>query len=237
MDWSSAVALVTGANKGIGKETARGLARLGMTVLLGARDAKRGAAAANELRGDGRVSALTLDVTNRTSIAKAASEIQDYYGRLDILINNAGVPAPRVSPSEVDAASMRAVFETNVFGVVEVMHAMLPLLRKSAAARVVNISSLRGSLGDEGAFVGRPSMPYSTSKTTLNAITVHYARELCSIGIKVNAAAPGHVATDFNNFTGTRSPTEGAAVAIKLATLGPDGPTGTFLDDKGRIAW
>ncbi len=185
MDWSSAVALVTGANKGIGKETARGLARLGMTVLLGTRDAKRGAAAAGELQGDGRVLPLTLEVTDKTTIAKAASEIEAHYGRLDILINNAGVPAPRIPASEVDAAAMRSVFETNVFGVVEVTHAMLPLLRKSAAARIVNISSLRGSLGDEGAFVGRPSMPYSTSKTALNVITVHYARELSFIGIKV----------------------------------------------------
>jgi NAD(P)-dependent dehydrogenase (short-subunit alcohol dehydrogenase family) len=237
MDWSLAVALVTGANKGIGKEIARGLARLGMTVLLGARDAKRCAIAADELRDDGRVLPLTLDVTVKSSIAKAASEIGDYYGRLNVLINNAGAPAPRLPPSEVDAAAMRTVFETNVFGVVEVMHAMLPLLKKSAAARVVNISSLRGSLGDEGAFVGQPSMPYSTSKTTLNAITVHYAREFRSSGIKVNAAAPGHVATDFNNFSGSRSPAEGAVIAIKLATLGPDGPTGGFFDDKGRIPW
>jgi NAD(P)-dependent dehydrogenase (short-subunit alcohol dehydrogenase family) len=114
---------------------------------------------------------------------------------------------------------------------------MLPLLRRSPAARIVNVSSLRGSLGDEGAFVGQPSMPYSTSKTALNAITVHYARELSASGIKVNAAAPGHVATDFNNFSGTRTPAEGAAIAIKLATLESGGPTGGVFDDKGRIPW
>ncbi len=237
MDWSSAVALVTGANKGIGKEIARGLARLGMTVLLGARDAERGAAAAADLRDEGAVLPLTLDVTDEASIANAVSEIGKRYGQLDILINNAGVPAPRLPPSQVDAATMRFVFETNVFAVVAVTHAMLPLLRKSPAARIVNMSSLRGSLGDEGAFVGQPSMPYSTSKTGLNAITVHYSRELAPSGIKVNAAAPGHVATDFNNFGGTRTPAEGAAIAIKLATLASDGPSGGLFDDKGRIAW
>ncbi len=237
MDWASAVALVTGANKGIGKEIARGLAQLGMTVLLGARNAERGATAAADLQGDGTVLPLTLDVTDEASITRAASEIQDRYGRLDILINNAGVPAPRLPPSEVDAEAMRFVFETNVFAVVAVTHAMLPLLRQSAAGRIVNMSSLRGSLGDEGAFVGQPSMPYSTSKTALNALTVHYARELASSGIKVNAAAPGHVATDFNNFSGTRTPEQGAAIVIKLATLESDGPTGGLFDDKGRIVW
>lgn len=237
MDWSSAVALITGANKGIGKEIARGLARFGMTVLIGARDNARGAAAAAELQGNGRVSPLLLDVTDDASISNAVSEINHRYGRLDILINNAGAPAPRLPPSEVDAAGMRSVYETNVFGVVAVTHAMLPFLRTSPAARIVNISSLRGSLGDAGAFVGQPSMPYSTSKTALNALTVHYARELSASGIKVNAAAPGYVATDFNNFSGTRTPAEGAAIAIRLATLGPDGPTGGFFDDKGPIAW
>lgn len=237
MDWSSAVALVTGANKGIGKEIARGLARLGMQVLIGARDEARGTAAAAELASDGRVSSLLLDVTDEASIAHAASEIKTRWGRLDILVNNAGAPAPRLPPSEVDAAAMRTVYETNVFGVVAVMHALLPLLKESPAARIVNISSLRGSLSDEGAFVGQPSMPYSTSKTALNALTVHYARELAASGIKVNAAAPGHVATDFNNFGGTRTPAEGAAIAIKLATLDADGPTGGLFDDTRRIPW
>lgn len=237
MNGPSAVALVTGANKGIGKEIARGLAKRGVTVLLGTRNRERGLAAAAELQADGTVVPLLIDVTDGATIASAASEIEAQYGRLDILVNNAGVPASRTPPSEIDVAEMRHVFEANVFAVVAVTNAMLPLLRQSPAARIVNISSLRGSLGDQGAFVGQPSVPYSVSKTALNALTVHYARELASASVKVNAAAPGHVATDFNNFRGTRTPAEGASIAIKLATLGPDGPTGGFFDDRGRITW
>jgi NAD(P)-dependent dehydrogenase (short-subunit alcohol dehydrogenase family) len=231
------IALVTGANKGIGKEIARGLLQRGLTVLLGARDPERGQAATSELANDGDVVFLQLDVTDDWSIGVAALTIDDCYGRLDVLVNNAGAPAPRDLPSEVTVESMRAVYETNVFGVVAVTHAMLPLLRRSYAGRIVNVSSLRGSLGAPGAFAGQPSMPYSTSKTALNALTVHYARELAPFAIKVNAAAPGHVATDFNGHRGLRTPAEGAAIAIKLATIGPEGPTGGLFDDNGPIAW
>ena len=237
MELHKRAALVTGANKGIGKEIARGLLRRGMTVLLGARDPGRGRAAAAELALDGEVVFLPLDVTDEWSIGVAAATIEDRLGRLDVLVNNAGIASPRDLPSEVTAEAMRQVYETNVFGIVAVTHAMLPLLKRSRAGRIVNVSSLHGSLGDPGAFVGQPSMPYSTSKTALNALTVHYARELEPLGIKVNAAAPGHFATDFNGHRGTRTPAEGAAIAIRLATLDQDGPTGGFFDDDGPIAW
>jgi NAD(P)-dependent dehydrogenase (short-subunit alcohol dehydrogenase family) len=237
VDTPERVALITGANKGIGKEIARGLLQRGFTVLLGARDPERGQTAAVDLAPDGAAVFLPLDVTDEWSIGVAAVTIEDRYGRLDVLVNNAGRPAPPHSPGEVTAELMRAVYETNVFGVVAVTHAMLPLLKRSSAGRIVNVSSLRGSLGHPGAFVGQPSMPYSSSKTALNALTVHYARALAPFGIKVNAAAPGHVATDFNGHRGTRTPAEGAAIAIQLATIGPDGPTGGLFDDNGPIAW
>lgn len=234
---TTTVALVTGANKGIGKAIARGLAQKGMTVLLGARNPERGMQAARELSADGTVLFLQLDVTNEASINAAAKEIARYYGKLDVLVNNAGTNVGRQQPSEVTAASMREVYETNVFGVVAVTHAMLPLLRQSPAGRIVNISSLRGSLSSPGAFVGQPSLPYSSSKTALNALTVHYARDLADTPIKVNAAAPGFVATDFNHFTGERTPEQGAVIALTLATLDEHGPTGGFFDDKGPLPW
>ena len=135
------------------------------------------------------------------------------------------------------ANDFRLVYETNVFAVVTVTNAFLPLLRKAPAGRIVNVSSKRGSIGEQGAWVGQPYMPYSSSKTALNALTAHYARELSGTPIKVNGAAPGHVATDFNNFRGTRTPDEGAAVALWLAQLGEDGPTGHVFEDKQPLAW
>ncbi len=231
------VALVTGANKGIGKEIARGLARKGMTVLLGARNPERGRQAARELTADGEVIFIQLDVTHEESVNAAVQEIEKRYGKLDVLVNNAGVGAARSKPGEVTTEQIRKVYETNVFGVVTVTHAILPLLRKSPAGRIVNISSLRGSLSSPGAFVGQPSMPYSSSKTALNALTVHYAKELADTPIKVNAGAPGFVATDFNNFAGERTPEQGSVIAIKLATLDENGPTGGFFDDNGSLSW
>ena len=231
------VALVTGANKGIGKAIARGLAQKGMTVLLGARNPERGRQAAQELSADGMVRFLLFDVTDEVSIKAAAEEIARRYGKLDVLVNNAGTNVGRQRPSEVTAVSMREVYETNVFGVVAVTYAMLPLLRQSPAGRIVNISSLRGSLSSPDAFVGQPSLPYSSSKTALNALTMHYARELADTPIKVNAAAPGFVSTAFNHFTGERTPEQGAVIALALATLDEQGPTGGFFDDQGPLPW
>ncbi len=234
---SKTIALVTGANKGIGKAIVKGLANRGIIVFLGSRNAERGRMAVAELQHEGEVYFVQIDVTDQQSIEQAYGAIEKQYGHLDILINNAGVAASRKKPGEADVTEFRAIYETNVFGVVSVTNQMLPLLQKSSSARIVNISSLRGSLGDEGAFVGQPSISYSSSKTALNALTVHYARELAKQGIKVNAAAPGHVATDFNDFNGTRTPDEGAAIAIQLATLDEEGPTGGFFDDSRRISW
>jgi NAD(P)-dependent dehydrogenase (short-subunit alcohol dehydrogenase family) len=232
------VALVTGANKGIGKEIARGLARCGMTVLLGARDPERGKRAAAELSGESRVLFIQLDVTDDASITAAAKQIATEFGKLDVLVNNAGiVVGGRHKPSEFTVAEMRETFETNVFGVVAVTHAMLPLLRQSPAARIVNISSLRGSLASAIAFNGHPNLGYYTSKTALNAITVQYGRELASTAIKINAAVPGYCATDLNDHNAPGTAEQGAVIAIRLATLGEDGPSGGLFDENGPIPW
>jgi NAD(P)-dependent dehydrogenase (short-subunit alcohol dehydrogenase family) len=235
------VALVTGANKGIGKAIAKGLAKDGFLVFLGARDAEKGHKAAIELQEDGDVRSIVLDVTDLASVAAAELEIAAETGHLDVLVNNAGIGAAPGSrfkqPGEEIAENMRAVYETNVFAVVTVTNAFLPLLLKSNTGRIVNVTSKRGSIGEEGAWVGRPNMTYSSSKTALNAISVHYARSLAGTPIKVNGAAPGHVATDFNGFRGTRTPEEGAAVALRLAQLPGDGPTGQVFEDDCRLAW
>ncbi|KAA2265741.1 SDR family oxidoreductase [Solihabitans fulvus] len=232
------VALVTGANRGIGKEIARGLARAGMTVLLGSRDPERGVLAARELAADGVVFVQLVDVTDPASVTSTAQAITRRFGRLDVLVNNAGIAQRGIgAPSAFTAEHLRVVYETNVFGVVTMMHTLLPLLRLAPAARVVNVSSTRGSLTEPSAFGGQPNLAYSTSKTALNALTVHYARELADTPIKVNAASPGHVATDFNDHTGTRTPEQGAAVVVRLATLPADGPTGGFFNDDRAESW
>ena len=235
------MALVTGANKGIGKAIARGLAQKGFTVFLGARDSEKGTDAAAELKAEGDVRFVQLEVTHLASVLSAKQLIESETGRLDVLVNNAGigaVPGSRFnSPEEEIAENMRAVYETNVFAVVTVTNAFLPLLLQSDAGRIVNVTSKRGSLGEEGAWVGRPNMAYSSSKTALNAITVHYARSLAETHVKVNGAAPGHVATDSNGFRGTRTPEHGAEVAIRLAQLDIDGPTGVVFEDEHQLSW
>jgi NAD(P)-dependent dehydrogenase (short-subunit alcohol dehydrogenase family) len=234
-------ALVTGANKGIGKAIVRGLARDGFIVYLGARNAERGRSAAEELAADGTVRFVQLDVTDPASVLAAKQTIESETGRLDVLVNNAGIgwaPGSRFhTPIEETAENIRAVYETNVFAVVTVTNTFIPLLLRSNAGRIVNVTSKRGSIGEEGAWVGRPYMAYSTSKTALNALTVHYARSLAETPIKVNGAAPGHVATNFNGFRGTRTPEQGALVAIRLAQLESDGPTGLVFEDDRRLAW
>ncbi|GAA5011060.1 SDR family oxidoreductase [Actinopolymorpha pittospori] len=238
------IALVTGANKGIGREIARQLAALGMTVLLSARDERRGAQAAAELRAEGgEVIPLVLDVTDMVSVGAAAKTVEARFGRLDVLVNNAGITGPRSEqvPSTANVDTVREVFETNVFGVLTVTGAFLPLLLRSVAPRVVNVSSGVGSLtamsDPDGRFAPMPaSVAYVPSKTALNAMTVQFARELRG-RVLVNAADPGYCATDLSEHSGYRTAAQGAEIAVRLATLKDDGPTGGFFDEEGALAW
>jgi NAD(P)-dependent dehydrogenase (short-subunit alcohol dehydrogenase family) len=247
------VALVTGANQGIGLQIAKELAAHGFTVLVGSRNLERGEAAAKTIDGDAR--ALQLDVTNHASIAAAAECIRKDLGRLDVLVNNAAISNTRKTPgmslqeyakisrpSNVPLDEVRAVWETNVFGVLAVTQALLPLLRDTPGARIVNVSSGVGSLtrNSDPAFPYRPLFGpvYPASKTALNAITLAFAIELEPDGIKVNAVSPGFTKTALNGFEGTESVEEGAAEAVRVALLGPDGPTGTFTHAKlGTLPW
>jgi NAD(P)-dependent dehydrogenase (short-subunit alcohol dehydrogenase family) len=235
-------ALVTGANKGIGYEIAAGLGALGWRVGVGARDAARRDAAVAKLVAAGvDAFGVPLDVTDDASVAGAAALIEERAGRLDVLVNNAGITGgmPQ-NPTAVAADTVRTVVETNVIGVLRVTNAMLPLLRRSASPRIVNMSSTVGSLtrqSEHGDATGPISAAYAPSKTFLNAVTVQYAKELRDTNILVNAGCPGFVATDLNGFRGHRTPEQGAAIGIRLATLADDGPTGGFFDDAGVIAW
>ena len=240
--YTGKTALVTGGNRGIGIAIARGLAKLGFTVFLGARSIEAAQAAADTIEGD--VRPVRLDVTSQEQVDALAGKVAEEFGHLDVLVNNAGASTLTFhhfdhlpKPTEETVDDIRNVYEVNVFGVVRMMNAFIPLLNKADAPRVVNITSKRGSIGEEGAWVGQPSMVYSSSKTALNALTVHYAREFADTKLKINGAAPGFVATEFNNFRGTRTPDEGAAVAIRLATLPEDGPTGTVYEDDVKLAW
>ncbi|HEX8614429.1 MAG TPA: SDR family NAD(P)-dependent oxidoreductase [Telluria sp.] len=245
------VALITGANKGIGLEIARGLAAHGFTVLVGSRDLARGETAARSIGPDAH--AVQLDVTDQASIAAAGEHVRDTFGRLDVLVNNAGVshagqpgggfPDDLMRANALTTASLddvRAVWETNVFGLIAVTQAMLPLLRAAPAARIVNMGSTGGSLAwnSDPANTHRAMFGnYSTSKSAAHAVSLAFAFELEQEGIKVNIACPGHTATALNNFSGARSVEQGAREAIRLALIGADGPTGTFSDDAGPVAW
>jgi NAD(P)-dependent dehydrogenase (short-subunit alcohol dehydrogenase family) len=236
------IALVTGANKGIGYEIAAGLGALGWSVGVGARDDRRRDEAVQKLRAGGAdVFGVPLDVTGDESVAAAARLIEDRAGRLDVLVNNAGVTGgPPQEPTRVAPETVRTAVETNVIGVIRVTNAMLPLLRRSASPRIVNMSSSVGSLtlqATPGAETGPISAAYSASKTFLNAVTIQYAKELAGTNILINAGCPGYTATDLNGFRGTRTPGQGAAIAIHLATLPDDGPSGGFFDDAGVVPW
>jgi NAD(P)-dependent dehydrogenase (short-subunit alcohol dehydrogenase family) len=241
----SPIALVTGANRGIGYAIAGRLAELGMTVFLGSRSPARGEEAAARLRAkSGDVRAVTLDVTDARTIRAVAGRIGE---RLDVLVNNAGISGTpgETAPASADLDVVRKVFETNVFGVIAVTNAMLPLLARSPAARIVNVSSGVGSLAymtDPGHYMSRLQghAAYPPSKTALNSLTVQYAKELRAQGILINACTPGPCATDFTRHLGIpveRTADDGAAIAVRLATLGPDGPTGGFFDDDGTVPW
>jgi NAD(P)-dependent dehydrogenase (short-subunit alcohol dehydrogenase family) len=236
-------ALVTGANKGIGLETARRLAGLGMTVLVGARDRGRGESAVARLRTSSPdVHFVLLDVADDASVARAAADVTARFGRLDVLVNNAAIATGGGPPSTQRVGAMRELFATNLFGLVAVTQAFLPLLEEAPAARIVNVSSSIGSLrlaADLDHAVSRQSalFGYSASKTAVNAFTVRLANELRAKTLKVNAACPGFVATDLNHHSGTRTVEQGAEIIVRLATLPSDGPTGGFFDDAGTIPW
>lgn len=241
------VALVTGGNKGIGFQIAKELLAHGFTVLVGARNLERGEEATQRLGGQAH--ALQLDVTNQMSVAAAAERIRREFGRLDVLVNNAGIShagqpgrtlaevAESIRVSIASLAEVHTVFETNVFGVIAVTQAMLPLLRGAPAGRIVNVSSSLGSL----TITADPATPkfgiYSASKTALNAVTLAFAGELESTNIKVNAVCPGYTATDLNNFEGTRTVEQAAQEPVRLALIGADGPSGSFSDENGTVPW
>ncbi|RKN44912.1 SDR family oxidoreductase [Streptomyces hoynatensis] len=242
---SNGVALVTGANRGLGKETGRQLARGGWTVVLGSRDTGRGAEAARELATAGEVVPIPLDVTDPAGVRAAATWLERTYGRLDVLVNNAGVTADALA-LDTKAAELRHVFEVNVFGVVTVIHETLPLLRRSPAPRIVNVSSTTASLGltSEGHDLpgdAERRLAYASSKAALNMLTVQYARAFgrdpALAHVKINAASPGYTATDMNGHRGTRTVAEGARALVALALLPDDGPTGRFFDDRGPLPW
>jgi NAD(P)-dependent dehydrogenase (short-subunit alcohol dehydrogenase family) len=237
------IALVTGANKGIGRQIAQQLGELGYTVLVGSRDLARGQAAAKELVADGiDAGAIQLEVTDERSTQKAADHIAQAYGRLDVLVNNAAIIADGdTAASEIAVDVLRRGYETNVVGLLAVTQAMLPLLRKGAAARIVNLSTGLSSLTQVGDPAERASTVrmagYQSSKVAVNLLTVMLANELRGTGILVNAADPGKCATEMGGLDTPRSPAEGAAVAVRLATLGPDGPTGQLHAESGRSPW
>ena len=236
------VALVTGANKGIGLEIARQLAQQGNTVLIGARDAQRGEEAARTLQNEGLDARFVqVDVTDQSSIDAAARKIEGEFNKLDILVNNAAVALDTVPPSQLDMEVLRHTYETNVFGVFAVTKALLPLLRKSEAGRIVNMSSGLGSLTQTSdpkwPFAAVNALAYTSSKTAVNALTVQFANELRDTPIKVNAADPGYVATDLNQHRGYRTVQQGATAPVRLATLPADGPTGSYFDEEGVVPW
>lgn len=237
------VALITGANRGIGFEIARQLGQHGLTVLVGARDECRGTHAAARLAADGiDAQPVMLDVTDAASIAAAAAFVDEVYGVVDVLVNNAGVRLDNgLEPSGVPLELLRATYETNVFGPVAVIQAFLPLLRRSPAGRVVNATSALASMAlnqdPDFEFAAMKLLAYNSSKTALNAITVQFAHELHETPIKVNAADPGYTATGFNGFRGTQTVEEGARAAVRLALLDGNGPTGGFFDAGGPLPW
>ncbi|MBB5064843.1 SDR family oxidoreductase [Granulicella mallensis] len=240
------VALISGANKGIGLETGRQLGKLGYTILLGSRDALKGEVAARQLRDDGvDARVVKLDVVRQADIDAVAKLIASEFGKLDVLVNNAGAMIEKSwtknSTSETKIADLRATFETNLFAVLALTQALLPLLKKAEAARIVNVSSILGSVSLQ-ATKGSPTydtklFAYNSSKAALNVFTIHLAHELLGTKIKVNSAHPGWVHTDMGGSAAPMNVVEGAKTEVQLATLPEDGPTGGFFHLGKEIAW
>jgi len=239
------VALISGANKGIGFETARQLGKQGITVLMGARDLAKGQAAAEQLKKEGiDARAVKFDVVNAADIKAAAEKIEKEFGKLDILINNAGVmfePIGGNNTSSVPDDVVRKTFDTNFFSAISVTKAFLPLLKKSDAGRIVNVSSILGSLtlhATEGSPIYEAkALAYDASKAALNSFTIHLAHELKGTKIKVNSAHPGWVKTDMGTDAAPMNIVDGAKTEVELATLGADGPTGGFFHMGEAINW
>lgn len=234
------VALITGANKGIGFETSRQLGRLGCKVLLGARDEERGNKAVETLKKEGiDAQLLVLDVTNQDTIDHAVKFIEKEYGHLDILINNAGVFFEKgVLPSQLKMKILRETFEVNFFGVFAMTTALLPLLKKSTGGRIVNVSSGQGSLTRSS----RPDstrlqLAYNSSKAAVNALTIQLAKELKDTPIKINSAAPGYTITDMNEGKGRRTVQEASVIIVQLALLDETDTSGGYFEDAGEIPW
>lgn len=227
------ITLITGGTKGLGHETARRLADAGHDVWLTGRDPGRGRVVASGLGAR----FVELDVTDDASAAAAAAEVQDRCGRLDVLINNAGVRGTRLPVAEVEGDDVQRVFQTNVFGIVRVVHAFVPLLQRSPAASVINLSSGLGSFHQmtETEWAPFGNLAYSSSKAAVTMLTLQYARALAPI--RFNAVDPGYTATDLNGHTGTQTVQEGTDAVVRLATLGEAAPTGTFTDRNGAVPW
>jgi len=254
-DTTTKIALVTGANKGIGYEIVKGLARQGVTVLLGARNPVFGEEAVEKLKTEDaswKVRAVTLDVTNAETIEQVAGLVKSEYGgkldilvnnaKLDILVNNAGiVDGSDGLPGVASLDSVERTFQTNFFGVIRLTQAVLPFIKAAPAGRIVNVSSLLGSLhlntDHSSPYAGVKYIGYNTSKTALNMLTIQLAYELRETKVKVNSSDPGYCATDLNNHQGYKTPEQGAADSIRLALLPDDGPTGGFTNDDGVAAW
>jgi NAD(P)-dependent dehydrogenase (short-subunit alcohol dehydrogenase family) len=239
------IALITGANKGLGFEMARQLGRVGVTMVLAARDPRKGEAAAAELRGEGLdVQFLKLDVTSREDRAAAARFLEEKFGRLDILINNAGISSETLGSGKVSTTTADVIhrtFETNFFAPVALTQVLLPLIRKSDAGRIVNMSSILGSqtlhADPKSPIYDFKSLSYDASKTALNSFTIHLAHELKDTKIKVNSAHPGWVKTDMGTDAAPMEIPEGAKTGVKLALLGEDGPAGGFFHLGEPLPW
>jgi NAD(P)-dependent dehydrogenase (short-subunit alcohol dehydrogenase family) len=237
------IALITGANKGLGYETARRLANENVKVLIGARDEARGKEAAEKLRKDGLDAEFVLiDVTDEKTLEVAAKYVEENYGKLDILVNNAGIAVEYgLEPGEINLELIRQTFDTNFFGVIAVTKSFLPLVKKSDSGRIVNVSSGLGSLtlhsDPNSPYYDIKPLAYNSSKSALNMFTVILAHDLKDTKIKVNSADPGYTATDLNHNSGPKTVEEGASIIFDLATLPDDGATGGYFDDQGVVPW